>query len=310
MTKRTLLELNLLDDFLFNAVLSYPKIGEAFSRELLKVIFQREFGKLAVIPQKVYGGSDTDKHGARLDVYLEENLEAGELVPSTVYDVEPNLNDDKADVKALPKRVRFYHSLIDSKSLQSGAAYQELKNVIVIMITPYDPFGYDQMIYTISNRIKELPDERYEDGAKTIFLYTKGTKGNVSEELRQFLQYMEHTTLENARNENLKKIHGMIEKVKHDEEVSIECMKIFERERMLIKQGIRQGIEQGRKMAQEELEQERVAKEQACVEKEQACVEKEQAQKRAENERGRAEEAEKEVERLRKKLQKLQAQKL
>ena len=158
MAKRTLQELNLLDDFLFNAVLSYPEIGETFGRELLKVIFQREFGELIIIPQKVYGGSDTDKHGARLDVYLEEKVDIGELMSVTVYDVEPNLNDDKADVNALPKRVRFYHSLIDSKSLQSGADYKKLKNVIVIMITPYDPFGYEQQIYTISNKIMELPD--------------------------------------------------------------------------------------------------------------------------------------------------------
>ena len=45
MVKRTLKELNLLDDFLFNTVFSYPEIGEAFSRELLRVIFRREFGK-------------------------------------------------------------------------------------------------------------------------------------------------------------------------------------------------------------------------------------------------------------------------
>ena len=274
MARRTVQELNLLDDFLFNAVLSYPEIGEIFARELLRVIFQREFGELKVIPQKTYGGSDTDKHGARLDVYLEENLDTGELIPSTVYDVEPNLNDDSLDVKALPKRVRFYHSLIDARSLQSGADYQQLKNVIVIMITPYDPFGHDQKIYTIKNRIMELPDIPYEDGAHTLFLYTRGTEGEISEELQQLLQYMEHTTLEYAKNENLQKIHEMVEKVKDDREVSIEFMKIFEREQMLIRQG--------QKMAQEELEK-------VLAEKEQAL---------------------KEVERLKAELQKLQAQKL
>ena len=80
MAKRKLQELNLLDDFLFNALLDYPQMGEKFGRELLRVIFQREFGKLTVIPQKVYGGTDTDKHGARLDVYLEEELESGVLL--------------------------------------------------------------------------------------------------------------------------------------------------------------------------------------------------------------------------------------
>lgn len=72
MPRRKLEELNLLDDFLFGSMVTYPEIGEKFMRELLKVIFQRDFGKLKVIPQKVYYGSNTDKHGARLDVYLEE----------------------------------------------------------------------------------------------------------------------------------------------------------------------------------------------------------------------------------------------
>ena len=80
----------------------------------------------------------------------------------------------------------------------------------------------------------------YDDDARTIFLYTKGTEGNPSEELRQFLTYMEHTTEENAKNENLRNIHQMVNVVKMDEEVSFEYMKIFEREQMLVKQGIKQ----------------------------------------------------------------------
>ena len=72
MQRRKLENLNLLDDFLFGTMVTYPGIGEAFVRELLKIIFQKEFGPLTVVPQKIYYGTDTDKHGARLDVYLEE----------------------------------------------------------------------------------------------------------------------------------------------------------------------------------------------------------------------------------------------
>ena len=79
-----------------------------------------------------------------------------------------------------------------------------MKNVIVVMITPFDPFGHGLMVYTVQNGIKELPDVEYNDGAKTLFLYTKGQKNNSSEELQQLLQYMEHTTEENAKTETLK----------------------------------------------------------------------------------------------------------
>ena len=118
----------------------------------------------------------------------------------------------------------------------------------------------------------------YDDDARTIFLYTKGTEGNPSEELRQFLTYMEHTTEENAKNEILRNIHQMVNVVKMDEEVSFEYMKIFEREQMLVKQGIKQGIEQGIKQGRKE------------------------EQANTERERRRADLAEKEVERLRKEL--------
>ena len=171
-------------------------------------------------------------------------------------------------------RVRFYHSIIDADSLKSGTDYTCLKRVVVVMIMPFDPFGYNRMIYTIRNSCKELPELPYDDGAKTIFLYTKGERGDASQELKELLVYMENTKWENAKNDSLKKIHSMVEIVKRDKGVTLEYMKIFEREQMLIRQG--------QKMAQEELEK-------VLAEKEQAL---------------------KEVERLKAELQKLQAQKL
>ena len=93
--RKTLKELNLLDDFLFGILLTYPEVGEKFSRALLQTIFQREFGKLTVIPQKIYYGSDTDQHGARLDVYMEEEDAARVLLnKSKLWDFfrNPNLN--------------------------------------------------------------------------------------------------------------------------------------------------------------------------------------------------------------------------
>ena len=238
MQRRNLKELNLLDDFLFGSMVNYPGIGEEFSRELLKIIFQKDFGKLTVVPQKIYYGSDTDKHGARLDVYLEEDLsDTNSSAKATVYDIEPDTKDAQKYISALPKRVRFYHAKIDGKSLKSGEDYHALKNVIIIMITPYDPFNLDRMVYTIKNTCAEEPDMPYEDGAKTLFLYTKGSKGTPSEELKQLLQYMEHTDETYAINDELKKIQKMVDIVKQDEEVSLEYMKIFEREAMLIDQG-------------------------------------------------------------------------
>ena len=236
MEKRKLKDLNLLDDFLFGSMVTYPEIGELFCRELLRTIFQRDFGKLTVISQKTYFGSDTDLHGARLDVYLEEEPPA---LPENaiIYDVEPDRHRRDSDRESLPKRVRFYHAKIDSKSLKSGEHYHSLKNVIVLMITPYDPFTRNRMVYTIQNLCVEEPDMPYEDGAQTIFLYTKGTKGKPHEMLRQLLYYMEHTGAEYAVNDSLKKIQQMVDTVKMDEEVSLNFMKVLEYEDLLREEG-------------------------------------------------------------------------
>ena len=70
-TRKKLAEMNLLDDFLFGSVVTYPEIGEKFVKSLLKIILGREFRHLSVTAQKAYYGADSDLHGARLDVYME-----------------------------------------------------------------------------------------------------------------------------------------------------------------------------------------------------------------------------------------------
>lgn len=233
MQKRTLEELNLLDDFMMGAMVSHPVIGPKFSREILSVILNRKIGKIEVIPQKVFFGANTDKHGIRLDVYIEEDAETG-----TIYDIEPDQNDRKDLKENLPKRVRFYHAKIDSHSLKAGMDYSKLKKVIVIMITPYDPFGRNRMVYTLRKLCVEEPDMPYDDGAMTIYLYTNGKRGDPPEELQKLLHYMEKSKEENADTALLKEIHQMTQEVKHDEEVSLEYMKIFEREKMIREDGI------------------------------------------------------------------------
>ena len=112
-----------------------------------------------------------------------------------------------------------------------------MKQVYVIFICNYDPFGYDRVLYTIKNRCLEEPEMDYDDGAETIVLYTKGTKGTISEELRQFLNYMENTDQNNAVNEDLKDIQEMVDVVKRDGEVSLQYMKSFEHDQLMYEEG-------------------------------------------------------------------------
>ena len=63
---------------------------------------------------------------------------------------------------------------------------------------------------------------------------------------------MEETTKDNACNKMLEDIHEMVMKVKQDSEVTLEYMKIFEREKMLYNDGKEDGRKEGKEEGREE----------------------------------------------------------
>lgn len=101
------------------------------------------------------------------------------------------------------------------------------------------------MIYTVKNGCMEEPEMPYEDGARTIFLYTEGTKGNPPKELKELLYYIEYTTESNAKNADLAELHHMVHTVKSDAEVMIAYMKLMEDERVLLERGREEGKAEG-----------------------------------------------------------------
>ena len=82
----------------------------------------------------------------------------------------------------------------------------------------------------------------YEDGASTLFLYTKGTKEVPNEALRQLLCYMENSVSENAVNDDLREIHRIVEIVKKDPEMSIGYWSFLEELNRCKKEGDQQRL--------------------------------------------------------------------
>lgn len=248
MAKRTLEELNVIDDFLFHEMVTRDKKGEEFCRILLKTILKKEFKNIKVSVQKTVQGRNTDKHGIRLDAYIEtaseeektNEKEDVEILPD-IYEIEPNTYKDNAEAR----RARYYHALIDTKILRSGVSYDKLQNVVMIMILPYDPFGKDRMVYTVKNNCMEEPALDYEDGNITIYLYTKGTNGNPGRELQDMLKYLEKSTEENVTNEDIAAVHRLATEVKMDEEVGISYMKYWEWEAIIESDAKKRGLEEG-----------------------------------------------------------------
>lgn len=262
---RPLSELNLLDDFLFQEMLAQVDIREEFCRILLKTILGKPIRRVRITPQKNVLGIDTKSHGIRLDAYIQDvsdivssDAEGGDtevldadIIPD-IYDVEPNKHFEKM---SLPKRMRYYHGLIDTQLLSTGTAYARLPNVVIIFILPYDPFDRNRMVYTIKNQCIEVPDLAYEDGARKIILYTKGKLTDAPEgtgqALRDMLKYMEKSTKENVTNSDLETIHHLVSEVKARKEVGINYMKSWELEEMYREEGMQRGLEEGREIGRE-----------------------------------------------------------
>ena len=123
--RKTLEELNLLDDFLFNAMLAYPDTGEAFIRKLLETLFDRKFPHLKIRAQEIVCRVRIPSlRGARLDVYIEEDGSVqinGDEIP-TIYDVEPDHNHKMLRrSKHFQSGHRFYHAMPSTEeALKAG----------------------------------------------------------------------------------------------------------------------------------------------------------------------------------------------
>ena len=241
--RRSLEELNLIDDFLFQEIISRGEAGEEICRILLSTILGRPIGRVHVTTQKVIAGFDTTQRGIRMDAYAESETEDAMNVTSELYDIEPDTTYEKA---ILPWRTRLYQALIDAKQLEAGWDCGMLKNVYIIMILPYDPFNENRMVYTIKNQCIEEPELEYEDGIRRIYLYTKGTEGNPSQALRDMLKYMENSIAENVTNADIQAIHEQVDAVKQDREVGVQYMKSWEREMLIRAEGREEGRAEGR----------------------------------------------------------------
>ena len=170
----------------------------------------------------------------------------------------------------------------------------------------YVPLSYDRVNHTIRNMCVEEPEMPYDDGAQTTVLYTKGTRGgDIPEELRQFLNYMENTTQINAVNDTLKDIQKMVDIVKRDEEVSLSYMKGFERDTLMYEKGQedeRKNTEKERKRA-DSAERARIIAEEEKVKAQKEAV---KAQKEAVKAQKEAEQALKRIAELEQKLKQME----
>ena len=115
------------------------------------------------------------------------------------------------------------------------------------MICTGDPFGEGLYKYTFSNKCHELPNLELGDDCVKIFLNTKGKRGEVSRELKAFLNFVEKSTVENAANikdSYVKRLSARIEDIKRDEAIGGKFMTLEEKLDEVREDGREEGIKE------------------------------------------------------------------
>ena len=169
-------ELQISNDFIFGKIMQDPKLCKELLQRILPGL---KIDRIEYPETQKAIRPDIDAKSVRLDVYVEDGK-------GTVYDIEMQVGMSKE----LPKRTRYYQSLLDMQMIDKGEPYKKLKPSYIIFICPFDQFGMGRHIYTFENICKEDKSVLLNDGTTKIFLNAKGTMDDVSPELKAFLDYV------------------------------------------------------------------------------------------------------------------------
>lgn len=240
--KRKLSELSLVDDYLFGLF-----IQEAGSEEVLKGLIERmldiKLNKVRLKQKQHDISSEPDLHGIRLDAFIQDDM-------NTLYDIEvQTVNQNN-----IPKRMRYYQSLIDREQMPSGEYdYGKLPKTIIVFITDFDLFNKGLYRYTFENICVENSSLALGDESIKVVLSTKGTDNTgVKPELIELLEYFHNSTKETANKASsdfIKKLDKMLEPIKNSPKFGGDFMSyqeaIYTERSIARREGMQEGMQKG-----------------------------------------------------------------
>lgn len=217
-------DLGIENDFLFGKVMQDP--------ELCKELLERILPDLRIdhieypeLQKSIH--PDVDAKSVRLDVYVKDGK-------GTVYDIEMQVTN----TKELPKRTRYYQSMIDLQMIDKGQLYSRLKPSYIIFISSFDTFEKGRHVYTFENLCKEDKSISLNDGTTKIFLNAVSEMDDISKELKAFLDYVAGKKSDDAF---VKKLEEAIKQAKKNRKWRHEYMTLLMRDQENIEKGIEQG---------------------------------------------------------------------
>ena len=227
-THKPVEELTFTDDFMFGTVMKNKGICKGVLERLLHIkVGKIEYPSLQKTIAPFY-----ESKGIRLDVYVSE--------PQRVFDIEIQMSIPPS----LPKRTRYYQSLMDVDNLLRGQSYADLKESYVIFICTHDPFGKGLPVYTFRNVCSENGSIFLDDKSAKVF-YNVGAYGKEGEpELSALLEYLCERRATSGFTQH---IDELVEKAKRNEKFRSVYMSLNIREDDLRMAGEKIGFERGRR---------------------------------------------------------------
>ena len=225
---KTIDELTLMDDYMFAQVMRDTR----HLKPLLQFVLQVPIAKIELIEPQKTEKEGYDSKGIRLDLYVTDEQ-------GVVYNVEVQTTSKKH----LPKRMRYYQSTIDISILRPGVDYKELRKTFVIFICNYDPFGRNRYLYTFENICREEPDLLFGDETVKVIVNTRGEIGEISEELKEVIRYLNDGTISGQYSQEL---DTAVTAVKSNEERRLEYMTLAMHDMEIREEAREEGREEGK----------------------------------------------------------------
>ena len=151
------------------------------------VVFDGAIKELTVILRILLGQDDIEVRTVRTQ-YEIRNLEGRSVrLDALVQDAdgrEFNVEIQRDDSGALPKRARYHASMMDARLIRKGTTYKQLPESYVIFITENDIFHGGRSHYIIQRDILEL-NEVFYDEQHNIYVNAQIKDGSAISELMQ-----------------------------------------------------------------------------------------------------------------------------
>lgn len=171
-------DLTFTDSFMFNKVM----LDELICRKVLSLLLGYDIGPLDEIKHEESIQVSAQNKPIRLDIFTKDD--------KAYYDAEmQNDNKQSRENLALPRRSRYYQSMMDIDAIDKGQEYRNLLNSNVIFICTFDPFGLGLPVYTFTNKCREEPSLELSDGCTKYFFNITANIDKVPNDLKAFFRY-------------------------------------------------------------------------------------------------------------------------